>query len=194
MEKMEKMKFTEVENGILENTEFYNFFSNLSFNRGIIFKRLSTNSPLEFAEIIKNVKSTKLEIGKFIFSFLKNRTIQTMNWRYNDDDFFAHIIDKYDSEKKFCEIYFEERNIDEMTHTLNNITQRGSVYESYKISESKAKSLIFDFIEKLQKTIDIKRIFYCYEPWNKTLSPSEFECFFIISNNEILIFNKDDYD
>lgn len=191
---MEKITFTEEGNEILENTEFYKIFSKLRFNRGIIFKRLSTNSSLEFEEIVKNIKSTKIDIAKFIFSFLKNRTIKMMNWRYDDDNFFAQIIDKYDSEEKFCAIYFEEKNIDEMTYTLNNIANRGSVYESCNISEDKAKSLIFDFIEEIKKTLVIKRIFYCYEPWNDAFSIGEFECFFIISNNEILIFNKDDYD
>jgi hypothetical protein len=45
-----------------------------------------------------------------------------------------------------------------MTKTLNNIAQRGAVYESFSISESKAKSLIFDFINEIKKTITANRI------------------------------------
>jgi hypothetical protein len=208
---LEDLHFIELDNSALENTAFYLAFSSLSFNRGIIFKRIGTQPAFVLAEVIENIDKdvldvvihdhnavgglavytkaigANIEVHDFIFDLLTHHDIDK-KWRYNDDDYFTEFSVEYNSKERFREIGFSEIDIGEFGRILLSMAMRGSVYDKMK---NYPKAMINEFVSSLLTGND--RIIVNTQPWGEYYI-GWFTCFFVVRKADVLIFAVDDYD
>ncbi|WP_269236726.1 hypothetical protein [Flavobacterium flavigenum] len=203
--KINDLDLLELDNSKLESTKFYSVYSSLSFNKGIIFKRIGTKSSLVFSgSISKEINEVKNQntgglirieannqIHDFIYELLKHKDIDK-KWRYNDDVFFTEFSMDFNSLESFRKIGLFEINSEEFKRNLLSLAIVGSCYKRINYSEQEIKTMIQDFVDQLLNDVT-DRIIVSTMPWGE-YHIGWFACFFIIRKNDIIIFGQDDYD
>lgn len=199
------LNFIEIDNYKLENSEFYKLYNGLGLNGGVIFKRVSTipQNPLIHKINTLGVNESKehhssftanAKTHDFIYEFLTNEGIVAMGWRYDDDEVFTFLSKEYNSIEKFRHFMLEEVTSEKLKKELLDLVLRGSVYSQVDKSEWRIKLITNRFYNLLHSIGPIKKILIAYWPWGNDNHLSLFRCIFILFENEILLFAKDDYD
>lgn len=206
--KIKDLDLLELDNSKLESAKFYSAYSSLSFNKGIIFKRIGAKSSLVFSEIIgelsKEINEVDIQntrelirikannhIHDFIYELLTHNDIDK-KWIYNDDSFFTEFSIDFNSLENFRKIGLFEFNIEEFKRNLLGLAILGSCYERMNYSEQQIKTMVQDFVDQLLNDVT-DRIIVSTMPWGE-YHAGWFNCFFIIRKDDIIIFGQDDYD
>lgn len=208
---LKDLHFIELDSSTLENTAFYLAFSSLSFNRGIIFKRIGTQPAFVLSEVIENIDKEVLDIvihdhnavgglavytkanganiavHDFIFDLLTHHDIDK-KWRYNDDDYFTEFSSEYNSKERFRGIGLYEIDVEDFSRRLLLMAMLGSCYDKM---ENYSKVMISKFIGSLLTGND--RIIVATQPWGEYYI-GWFTCFFVIRKTDVVILGVDDYD
>jgi hypothetical protein len=202
--------YAELDNTLLENTDFIKAYSKLVFNRGFIFKRVGSVPQASLQNFITRL-DTKIagvqfqntgeikriganqDVHDFVFDFLTNTNIKDLNWQYKDEEQFTFIEPVYNSIEKFRTIGLFEIDRVELKNRLHQIAGLGSAYDKLKESGEEIIQLIDDFLDKLELSKD-DRVILATQPWGQFCIGVFFSGIFILRKTDLIIFTVDDYD